>query len=172
MNRKYTAETYLDKIRQLKQLIPDLSLTTDLIVGFPNETEEQFEHTLQLVQAADFEGAFTFIYSKREGTPAAKMEDRISEDEKKSRLLRLNELINEGYLRGHQRFLNQVVEVLVDGPSKNGEGMMCGYTAHFKLTHFKSDDPTLIGKIVRVKITEAKTWFMIGELCDETSSLL
>ena len=172
MNRKYTAETYLDKIRQLKQLIPDLSLTTDLIVGFPNETEEQFEHTLQLVQAADFEGAFTFIYSKREGTPAAKMEDRISEDEKKSRLLRLNELINEGYLRGHQRFLNQVVEVLVDGPSKNGEGMMCGYTAHFKLTHFKSDDPTLVGKIVRVKITEAKTWFMIGELCDETSSLL
>ena len=172
MNRKYTAETYLDKIRQLKQLIPDLSLTTDLIVGFPNETEEQFEHTLQLVQAADFEGAFTFIYSKREGTPAAKMEDRISEDEKKSRLLRLNELINEGYLRGHQRFLNQVVEVLVDGPSKNGEGMMCGYTAHFKLTHFKSDDTTLIGKIVRVKITEAKTWFMIGELCDETSSLL
>ena len=172
MNRKYTAETYLDKIRQLKQLIPDLSLTTDLIVGFPNETEEQFEHTLQLVQAADFEGAFTFIYSKREGTPAAKMEDRISEDEKKSRLLRLNELINEGYLRGHQRVLNQVVEVLVDGPSKNGEGMMCGYTAHFKLTHFKSDDPTLIGKIVRVKITEAKTWFMIGELCDETSSLL
>ena len=142
MNRKYTAETYLDKIRQLKQLIPDLSLTTDLIVGFPNETEEQFEHTLQLVQAADFEGAFTFIYSKREGTPAAKMEDRISEDEKKSRLLRLNELINEGYLRGHQRFLNQVVEVLVDGPSKNGEGMMCGNTAHFKLTHFKTDDPT------------------------------
>lgn len=94
------------------------------------------------------------------------MPDSISEEEKHLRLNRLNVLVNEGYLNGHKRFLNQVVEVLVDGPSKNGDGMMCGYTPHLKLTHFKSDDNCLIGKIVKVRITEAKTWFMIGELCE------
>ena len=94
------------------------------------------------------------------------MPDSISDEEKHLRLNRLNVLVNEGYLNGHKRFLNQVVEVLVDGPSKNGDDMMCGYTPHLKLTHFKSTDHTLIGKIVKVRITEAKTWFMIGELCE------
>ena len=89
-----------------------------------------------------------------------------SEEEKHKRLNRLNEYVNAGYLKGHERFLNQVVEVLVDGHSKNGEGMMCGYTPHLKLTHFKADDNSLVGKIVKVRITEAKTWFMIGELCE------
>ncbi len=164
MNRKYTYEEYMEKIRKLRKNIPDIAITTDIIVGFPNETEEQFQNTLKLVKEAEFEGAFTFIYSKREGTPAAKMEDMISDKEKKERLLRLNELVNEGYKKGHERFLNQIVEVLVDGKSKNGEDMMCGYTPHLKLTHFKSTDDSLIGKVVRVRITEAKTWFMIGEL--------
>ena len=166
MNRKYTFEQYMSKVNRLKELIPDLALTTDIIVGFPNETEEQFQNTLKLVQEAKLEGAFTFIYSKREGTPAAIMPDDVSEEEKHDRLNRLNVLINEGYLNGHKRFVDQVVEVLVDGQSKNGEGMMCGYTPHLKLTHFKSDDLSLIGKIVKVRITEAKTWFMIGELCE------
>lgn len=166
MNRKYTYEDYMSKVKRLKELVPDISITTDIIVGFPNETEEQFQNTLKLVRNVGYEGAFTFIYSKREGTPAAKMTDNTPEEEKKNRLYRLNELINEGYKRGHERFLNQVVEVLVDGESKNGEGMMCGYTPHLKLTHFKSKDMSLIGKLVKVKITEAKTWFMIGELCE------
>ena len=166
MNRKYTFEQYMTKVNRLKELVPDLALTTDIIVGFPNETEEQFQNTLKLVQAAKFEGAFTFIYSKREGTPAAIMPDDVSEAEKHDRLNRLNVLINEGYLNGHKRFVGEVVEVLVDGQSKNGEGMMCGYTPHLKLTHFKSDDLSLVGKIVKVKVTEAKTWFMIGELCE------
>lgn len=166
MNRKYTCEEYLSKVRRLKELVPDLALTTDIIVGFPNETEEQFQNTIKLVEAAEFEGAYTFIYSKREGTPAASMPDSISEQEKHERLTLLNQYINKGYLAGHQRFLNQIVEVLVDGPSKNGEGMMCGYTKHLKLTHFKSNDLSLVGKMVKVKITEAKTWFMIGELCE------
>ncbi|MDE6583884.1 MAG: tRNA (N6-isopentenyl adenosine(37)-C2)-methylthiotransferase MiaB, partial [Anaeroplasmataceae bacterium] len=166
MNRKYTYEEYMSKVKRLKELVPDISLTTDIIVGFPNETEEQFQNTLKLVKNAGYEGAFTFIYSKREGTPAATMPDSISDEEKHLRLNRLNVLVNEGYLNGHKRFLNQVVEVLVDGPSKNGDDMMCGYTPHLKLTHFKSTDHTLIGKIVKVRITEAKTWFMIGELCE------
>lgn len=166
MNRKYTYEVYMNKIKRLRELVPDIALTTDIIVGFPNETKEQFEHTLQLVQDAKFEGAFTFIYSKREGTPAANMPDDITEEEKHRRLEELNTYVNQGYLEGNQRFLNQVVEVLVDGPSKNGEGMMCGYTPHLKLTHFKCDDLSLVGKMVKVKVTEAKTWFMIGELCE------
>ncbi len=166
MNRKYTYEEYMSKIKRLKELVPDIAITTDIIVGFPNETKEQFENTIKLVQNVGYEGAYTFIYSKREGTPAAKMEDKISMEEKHERLDQLNVYVNEGYLKGHQRFLNQVVEVLVDGPSKNGDGMMCGYTPHLKLTHFKSNDQTLIGKIVKVRVTEAKTWFMIGELCE------
>ena len=166
MNRKYTYEVYMEKINQLRKLVPDLALTTDIIVGFPNETKEQFANTLKLVQNAKFEGAYTFIYSKREGTPAASMPDDITEEEKHKRLEELNIYVNQGYLEGHKRFLNRVVEVLVDGPSKNGEGMMCGYTPHLKLTHFKCEDLSLIGQIVKVKITEAKTWFMIGENCE------
>lgn len=166
MNRKYTYEVYMEKINQLRKLVPDLALTTDIIVGFPNETKEQFANTLKLVQNAKFEGAYTFIYSKREGTPAASMPDDITEEEKHKRLEELNIYVNQGYLEGHKRFLNRVVEVLVDGPSKNGEGMMCGYTPHLKLTHFKCEDLSLIGQIVKVKITEAKTWFMIGDLCE------
>ncbi|MDE5715813.1 MAG: tRNA (N6-isopentenyl adenosine(37)-C2)-methylthiotransferase MiaB [Anaeroplasmataceae bacterium] len=166
MNRKYTYEEYISKITRLKELVPDLALTTDIIVGFPNETAEQFQNTLKLVQEAKFEGAFTFIYSRREGTPAATMPDSVLEQEKHERLNILNKYINAGYLSGHQRFLNQIVEVLVDGPSKSGDGMMCGYTPHLKLTHFKCNDLSLIGKMVKVKITDAKTWFMIGELCE------
>ncbi len=166
MNRKYTYEEYMQKIEALKKAVPGISITTDIIVGFPNETEEQFQNTLKLVRNVGYEGAFTFIYSKREGTPAAKMEDSISDEEKRDRLHRLNELVNAGYLKGNQRFLNKEVLVLVDGESKNGEGMMCGYSEHLKLTHFKSNDLSLIGKIVKVRVTEAKTWFLIGELCE------
>ena len=167
MNRKYTYDEYMSKIEKLRELVPSISITTDIIVGFPNETEEQFQNTLKLVKNAKFEGAFTFIYSKREGTPAAKMVDNTPEEDKKDRLNRLIELTNQGYLNGHKRFVGQTVEVLVDDESKNGDGMMCGYSKHLKLTHFKSNDKSLIGKIVKVKITEAKTWFMIGDLVED-----
>lgn len=166
MNRKYTYESYMAAITRLKELVPDIAITTDIIVGFPNETEEQFQNTLKLVEEVGYEGAFTFIYSKREGTPAALMADSISEEEKHDRLNRLNQLVNAGYLKGHQRFVGQTVEVLVDGFSKNGENMMCGYSKHMKLTHFEADDINLIGKIVKVKVKEAKSWFMIGDLCE------
>lgn len=166
MNRKYTYDDYMTKINKLKAAVPGVAITTDIIVGFPNETEEQFQNTLKLVNAVSFEGAFTFIFSKRDGTPAALMEDTTVEEDKKDRLQRLNQLVNAGYLKGNERFIGQVVEVLVDGISKNGEDMMCGYSKHLKLTHFKATDLSLIGKFVHVKITGVKTWFMMGELCE------
>jgi tRNA-2-methylthio-N6-dimethylallyladenosine synthase len=163
MNRHYTKESYIKVLNELKKLVPGISVTTDIIVGFPGETEEDFLETLDLVEQADFEGAFTFVFSKREGTPAAKFEDDTSEDIKKMRLYRLNEKINEGYLRGNQRFLDQSVKVLVDGTSKYDEEVLAGYTEHNKLVNFKGDK-SLIGQIVDVRITTAKTWFLLGEL--------
>lgn len=162
MNRKYTHAEYLAKIKLLKEYVPSISITTDIIVAFPGESEEQFSHTLDLVREVNYEGAFTFIYSPREGTPAARMENLLTEEEKHNRLNRLNELINEGYLQGHKRFLGQEVLVLVDGLSKNNPNLMTGYSEHNKVVNFKPLHAK-VGDIVKVKITEAKTWFMNGE---------
>ncbi len=162
MNRKYTREEYLDKIRRLKELNPGISLTTDIIVGFPGETEEQFLDTLSLVDEVGYEGAFTFIFSPRTGTPAATYEDLVSMEEKHNRLDRLHDKINQGYLDGNLRFVGKVVKVLVDGYSKNDPNMLNGYSEHNKLVNFKGD-ASKIGQIVNVMITEAKTWFLMGE---------
>lgn len=163
MNRHYTKESYLEKLKQLRTIVPGISVTTDIIVGFPGETDDDFLDTLDLVEKAKFEGAFTFVYSPREGTPAAKFEDNLDPQIKKERLYKLNELVNQGYLEGNQRFLNEVVEVLVDGPSKNNPEVLAGYSPHQKLINFKASKE-LVGTIVKVRITEVKTWFMIGEL--------
>ena len=166
MNRKYTHEEYVEKIKLLREYVPGISITTDIIVAFPGETEEQFQHTLDLVEEVGFEGAFTFIYSPREGTPAATYENLLTEEEKHQRLNRLVEKTNEGYLKGHQRFLGQVVKVLVDGFSKNNPEYMTVYSEHRKVVNFKPIKAN-VGDIVSVKITEAKTWFMNGEQVDE-----
>lgn len=166
MNRKYTVEEYLDKVNKLKEAVPDIAITTDIIVAFPGETEEQFEHTLDLVDKVKYDGAYTFIFSPREGTPAFNYENTLTEEEKNDRLQRLINKVNDYYLEGNKRFVGTVQKVLVDGDSKNGEGMLCGYTEYNKLCHFESSDKSLVGKIVNVKITEAKSWFIIGELCD------
>ena len=166
MNRKYTYEEYMEKINLLKEYVPGISITTDIIVAFPGETEEQFQNTLKLVEEVGFEGAFTFIYSPREGTPAATYENLLTEEEKHDRLNRLVQKTNEGYLKGHQRFLGSVVKVLVDGVSKNNPEFMTGYSEHRKVVNFKPKSAK-VGEIVKVKITEAKTWFMNGEEVDE-----
>jgi len=166
MNRKYTKEEYLEKINFLKSLIPDISLTTDIIVAFPGEEKEDFEETLDLVRKANFEGAYTFIYSKREGTPAAKLENNLEEDVKKERLYKLNELINEGFARGNKRFEGEVVEVLVDGISEKNDLLLMGYTKHNKLVNFEGDK-SLIGRIVNIKITKTYTWHLFGEVVDK-----
>lgn len=165
MNRHYTKELYVDVIRKLKEARPDIALTTDIIVAFPTETEADFQMTLDLVNEIDFEGAYTFIFSKRAGTPAYSFEDNIPEPEKKERLKRLIKLVNEGYYRASQKYKNQVVEVLVEGTSKNDDHTLAGYSEHNKLVNFKGDK-SLIGKIVKVKITEPRTWFLNGEACE------
>ena len=165
MGRRYTREQYLELFHMIKEVMPDCSITTDIIVGFPNETEEQFQDTLSLYEECEYDLAYTFIYSPREGTPAAKMQDNVPFEQKQDRLERLNEVVKEKALKQNQRFLNQVVDVLVDGSSKRDETMMTGYTAHQKLINFKGRKED-IGKIVPVKVTEVKTWALKGEQVD------
>lgn len=161
MNRHYTREVFLQCVDTIRTHIPDASLTTDLIVGFPTETDADFDATLDLVKTVGFEGAFTFIFSPRDGTPAAQYVDDVPAEVKKTRLQTLNQAINAGYLAGHKRFEGQTVKVLVDGQSKSDPTILAGYTPHNKLVNF-SGPAELKGQIVDVKITEAKTWFLKG----------
>ncbi len=166
MARKYNREQYLELVRKIKEAIPNVALTTDIIVGYPNETDEQFEETLSLYREVGFESAFTFIYSPREGTPAAKMKDNIPMEVKKERLQRLNDLVNELSKKAMEKYEGQVVEVLVEGESKNNPDVLAGYTRRNKLVNF-SGPKSAIGKLVKVKITEAKTWSLNGEMVEE-----
>ncbi len=166
MNRKYTKESFLELVENIKTHIPDVSLTTDIIVGFPGESEADFVETLDLVERVDFEGAFTFVFSAREGTPAARYEDTTAFETKKDRLNRLNKVINTGYKKGNQRFEGKTVPVLVDGSSKKHDDILAGYTPHNKLVNF-TGPKHLKGHIVPVKITEAKTWFLKGEIDED-----
>lgn len=163
MNRKYTKEGYLNLVRKLKERIPSIGLTTDIIVGFPGETEEDFQDTLDIVETARYDSAFTFLYSIREGTPAAKMEDQVPEDVKQERFNRLLEKVNEISAEINQSYLSKVVEVLVEGPSKTDPNRLMGRTRENKLVNFDGDE-TLIGKLVSVKIVEAKTFSLNGEV--------
>ena len=161
MGRRYTKEEYLTLFNKIKEKIPNVSITTDIIVGFPNETEEQFNDTLDLVNKCKFDLAFTFIFSKRVGTPAEKMKDNISLEEKEERLYKLNELINKYALENNEKLLNRTVKVLVEGPSDKNN-MLMGYTDTNKLVNLKGPKD-IIGKIVDVKIIDIKTWSLDGE---------
>ena len=162
MGRRYTREQYLELFDKIKKKIPDCTITTDIIVGFPDETKEQFEETMTLYEYCEYDLAYTFIYSPRAGTPAAKMEDNIDIHEKEERLYRLNDLVSEKANKQNQKYLNQIVEVLVEGTSKKNDEMLSGYSKHNKLVNFKGNKDD-IGKIVKVKITEVKTWALKGE---------
>lgn len=165
MGRQYTIEQYKTLIDKLKQAKPDASFSTDIIVGFPNETEAQFQETLAIVEYVQFDNAYTFVYSPRSGTPAARMDDNIELEVKKERLQRLNVAVNKGMSSRSSRFLNQTVKVLVEGPSKKNSDILSGYTEHSKLVNFKGDE-NLIGKIINVKVTGAKTFSLDGELIE------
>ncbi|MBS3986822.1 MAG: tRNA (N6-isopentenyl adenosine(37)-C2)-methylthiotransferase MiaB [Erysipelothrix sp.] len=167
MGRRYTVEEYLDTINRLKAAIPHVTFSTDIIVGFPNESDEQFEDTLKLYDHVGFDFAFTFIYSPRSGTPAAKFEDNISLEIKKKRLAALNERVKHFALLHNQKMVNQVVEVLVDGPSKKDPNVYSGYTPHQKLVNFKAEN-VKSGDIIQVLVKEAKTWFLLGEQLTNT----
>jgi len=163
MARKYTREHYLELVRKIKAAIPHVVLTTDIIVGFPGETEEQFQDTLSLVEEVGYDSAYTFIYSPREGTPAAEMVDNVPLEVKKERLYRLNELVNRLSLEKNLKLQGEVLEVLVEGESKNNPDVLSGRTRTNKLVHFVGDK-SLIGTYVHVNITEAKTWTLRGEI--------
>lgn len=163
MGRRYSREQYLKLVKEMREKIPGLTLSTDIIVGFPNETEEQFKDTLSLVDEVKYEAAFTFIYSPRKGTPAAKMEDNIDAKTKSNRFIELVKHLEKHIEKHTKEMVGYVYEILVDGPSKNDEGMLSGYTETNKIVHFKGD-VSLIGKIIRVKIIESHTYSLIGEI--------
>ncbi|KGX88366.1 tRNA (N6-isopentenyl adenosine(37)-C2)-methylthiotransferase MiaB [Pontibacillus litoralis] len=163
MARKYTRERYLELVHKIREAMPNATLTTDIIVGFPNETEEQFQETLSLVEEVGFEGAYTFIYSPREGTPAAKMKDNVPMEVKKERLQRLNALVNHQAAETMKKYEGEMVDVLVEGESKKNPDVLAGYTHRNKLVNFRAPK-SLIGEIVQVKVTKAKTWSLDGEL--------
>ncbi|KAB8138807.1 tRNA (N6-isopentenyl adenosine(37)-C2)-methylthiotransferase MiaB [Gracilibacillus oryzae] len=165
MARRYTREDYLKLVDKIRKAMPNATLTTDIIVGFPNETDEQFEETMSLVEEVGFESAYTFIYSPREGTPAAKWEDNIPMEVKKARLQRLNALVNKQSADAMKKYEGQTVKVLVEGESKKDPDVLSGYTERNKLVNFKGPK-SIIGEIVEVRITNTKTWTLDGELVE------
>jgi len=161
MNRRYTKEEYLKLFKKMKERIPNVAITTDIIVGFPNESEEDFNDTLSVVDYVKYDGAFTFIYSPREGTPAARMDDSISLVEKEDRLRRLNEVVNKYALLNNKKYEDTIEKVLVLGVSEKDDNKVYGYTEGMKLVNILGDKD-LIGKIVDVKIVEAKSFSLDG----------
>lgn len=161
MNRGYTAESYLKLVADMKREIPDITFTTDLIVGFPDETDEDFQKTLDLVDACAFDGAFTFIYSPREGTPAARFEDHIPMHVKKERLSLLNEKIAYYGHLNNQKYMDQTLRVLCEGPSKKNPAVYTGYSEENKLVNF-TGPAGLEGKIVDVRITKTLSFSLNG----------
>lgn len=163
MNRRYTADDYMELVRKLREARPDISLTTDIIVGFPGETEEEFEDTLKLVEAVNFDSAFTFMYSKRKGTPAAEYDDQIPEEIKHDRFDRLVKTVNRCAADRNARFVGQITPVLVEGVSKSDEGCVTGRNPQNKIVNFPGD-ASLTGTIVNVKISEAGTFSLVGKM--------
>ena len=163
MNRRYDREKYIDIINKLKLACPDIAITTDIIVGFPGETEEEFEDTLSLVEYVKYDSAFTFIYSPREGTPAAGFSDQIPYDIKHERFERLNEVVNKYSLEKNERLSDKTVKVLIDGSSRKGDESYSGRTDGFKLVNVSSGRD-ITGRLVDVRITECKTFSIDGVL--------
>jgi len=161
MNRKYTKEQYLELVDKIKNSISGAALTTDIIVGYPGETEEDFEDTLDVVRKVRFDMAYTFLYSKRTGTPAANRKDQVPEDIKKERFERLLEVQNKISREINEKLLGEEVEVLVEGVSKTNKDVYSGRTRTNKIVNFKGNEE-LIGKLVKVKINKVQTWSLEG----------
>ena len=167
MNRGYTKEEYIKLAKKIKEKIPDIGLTTDIIVGFPGETDEDFQDTMDVVNEVGFENAYMFMYSKRTGTPAATMENQVDEKVKNERLQKLIRLQNMKAREESQKYLGQTIKVLVEGPSRKNPEMLTGRTSTHKVVLFKNNGKNLKGKFVNIKINDAKTWTLYGELVEE-----
>ena len=166
MNRKYTREDYLKLIKKLRIRVPDITLSTDIIVGFPGETNEDFEETLSLVKEVEYDSAFTFIYSIRKGTPAEKFDNQVEESEKHRRFDLLVSTVNEISEKKNKVYQDRIEKILVDGVSKNNKLMLTGRTDGFKLVNF-AGKKDMIGSLVDVRITDAKTFSLLGEVIEK-----
>ncbi len=162
MNRKYTKEQYLNLVEKMKSKIPNLTLSTDIIVGFPGETEEEFEDTLDVVRKVNFEQVYMFIYSRRVGTPGDKMENQIPEDIKHKRFNRLKALVESQIEENNKKYVGTIQKVLVEGTSKNNEKMLTGRTDSNKVAIFEGDK-SLIGQIIDLKIVSEHMWYLKGK---------
>ena len=162
MNRKYTKEQYLSLVEKMKKAIPNLTLSTDIIVGFPGETEEDFEDTLDVVRKVKFEQVFMFIYSRRVGTPGDKMENQIPDEIKHKRFDRLKELVESQIAENNQKYIGTVQKVLVEGKSKNNEKMLTGRTDSNKVVIFEGEDD-LINQIINLKVISEHMWYLRGK---------
>ncbi|KJU72432.1 tRNA (N6-isopentenyl adenosine(37)-C2)-methylthiotransferase MiaB [Clostridium baratii] len=165
MNRHYDRERYMYLINKIKKEIPNVAITTDIIVGFPGETDEDFNDTLSLVKEVSYDSAFTFIYSRRNHTPADKMENQVPDEVKHERFNKLVAAVNEGVIKNNKKYEGQIVEVLVEGTSKNDETKLSGRTRNGKLVNFEGDK-SLIGTLVNTKIVRAQPFSLIGELVE------
>ena len=163
MGRRYTKDSYLKLYNKIKSKIKNVSITTDIIVGFPGETEEDFKETLDVVEKCKYDSAFTFIFSPREGTPASKMKDEISLKEKEERLYKLNEIVNKYAKEANEKYLGKTVKVLLENVSSKKKGYLSGYTETMKLVNVKASKKN-IGKIVDVEITNVQTWSLDGKM--------
>ena len=163
MNRKYTKEQYLNLVEKMKNKIPNLTLSTDIIVGFPGETEEEFEDTLDVVRKVKFEQVYMFIYSRRVGTPADKMENQIPEEIKHKRFDRLKELVESQIEENNNKYVGTIQKVLVEGKSKNNEDMLTGRTDSNKVVIFEGNED-LINKLIEIKIVSQHMWYLKGKI--------
>ena len=163
MNRGYSKESYLTLIEKIRREIPDVSITTDIIVGFPGETEEDFEETLDAVRKADFSSAFTFIYSKREGTPAAQLPE-VDAEAVKDRFARLMDMLKPRMYEINRSYIGKRLRVLADEVSKNNEELLTGRADGSMPVHFKADK-SLIGEMLEIEILDCKTFYLIGRVC-------
>ena len=171
MGRRYTRQKYLDLVKEIREKIPGCAITTDIIVGFPNENEEQFNDTLTLCEEVKYDAAFTFLYSPRKGTPAAAMKDNVPDSVKHERFNRLLKVIEAGVMSHSKEMVGKTYSVLVDGPSKKDPKMLSGYTESGKLINFAGPS-ALKGAIVSVKVIEDRAFSMIGELTEDPLILL
>ncbi len=169
MNRKYTREHYLSLVEKVREKMPDIVLTTDIIVGFPGETDEDFEETLSLLKLVEYDTIFSFIYSKRQGTPAATMPDVMDETQKHRNFDRMLEVQNEISKRKNDAYLGKTERVLVEGVSKNNENTLTGRTEGGKVVNFEGD-AKMVGTLRNVKITKSQTWSLFGEIIQEEKS--
>ena len=163
MNRKYTKEAYLELVKKVRAVMPDAVFTTDIIVGFPGETKEEFEETLDVLEKVRFDSVFSFIYSKREGTPAAKMENQVPEEIKHEHFDRLLEVQNRISREINETYAGKTEEIMVEGLSKTNDTMMCGRTSGGKIVNFPKDDSLKNGDFIDIKITKISTWSLAGE---------